>query len=245
MGRAPSRAGRLLQLPPRLVPAGAEAAVQYAAHPASFPAGPACSELRQALLLAAQLTRAHGRELGGYVGRLHRALHPAQHEAWGPGFDNEYPELEMQDSPLVASPAFSEDGSGASASASGSRSGSMGQPAAAPGSAVLHPALRCVLSPTTLRFADENTERRFLRWRSSRLARVRFYAWQGGGGARLFLYALHSGPPLPCPAVVIVPPLQPLRLDPLPRITLPPPHLPNRSTLRPCWPCWCTTWPPA
>ena len=188
-----------MQLPPRLVPAGAEAAVQYAAHPASFPAGPACSELRQALLLAAQLTRAHGRELGGYVGRLHRALHPAQHEAWGPGFDNEYPELEMQDSPLVASPAFSEDGSGASASASGSRSGSMGQPAAAPGSAVLHPALRCVLSPTTLRFADENTERRFLRWRSSRLARVRFYAWQGGG-VRVFS-CMPCTVGLPCPAL--------------------------------------------
>ncbi|PSC70723.1 digalactosyldiacylglycerol synthase [Micractinium conductrix] len=160
----------LIDVPPTGHTPGPTVAALLLAYPSS--AAASSDELRQALLLAAQLTRAHGRELGGYVGRLHRALHPAQHEAWGPGFDNEYPELEMQDSPLVASPAFSEDGSGASASASGSRSGSMGQPAAAPGSAVLHPALRCVLSPTTLRFADENTERRFLRWRSSRLARV-------------------------------------------------------------------------
>ncbi|KAI7836056.1 hypothetical protein COHA_010058 [Chlorella ohadii] len=139
-------------------------------------------ELRLALLLAAELSRRHSRELHTHIGRLQGAMNPSEHQPWGPGVGPEYAELSGSDS-------GSEDEFSGSASTSGSLSTASSlaaplgssSPAAA---ALLHGRLaeaappvaslsaRCTMDPLTLRFADHKLERQFQAWRNSRLAKL-------------------------------------------------------------------------
>ncbi|KAL4419494.1 hypothetical protein ABPG77_002280 [Micractinium sp. CCAP 211/92] len=139
-------------------------------------------ELRLALLLAAQVTRHHGRELAAHVGRLHRALRPEEHAEWGPGVGPQYPELECDHSPGSLYGGYEDEAaalgsSSGSGGATGSSSGQRQQPpsaflADAPGRVLPHPAARWAMSASTLRFGDERLEQRFQHWRNSRLAKV-------------------------------------------------------------------------
>ncbi|KAL4451819.1 hypothetical protein ABPG75_007481 [Micractinium tetrahymenae] len=161
-------------------------------------------ELRLALLLAAQVTRHHGRQLAAHVGRLHRALRPEEHAEWGPGVGPEYPELAYDHSPgspyggyeEEAPPSLLSSGGSSGAGGSGgglSRSGSAGLPpqppsaflANAPGRVLPHTAARWAMSASTLRFGDERLEQRFQQWRNTRLAKV-----DGAALGTLVLYYL-------------------------------------------------------
>jgi hypothetical protein len=139
-------------------------------------------ELRLVLLLAAELSRRHSKELHTHLCRLQGAMNPTEHRPWGPGVDASYPELSGSDSEsedeLSGTPSTSGSLSTASSLAAplGSISPSVtallhGRLAeAAPPVASL--AARCVMDPLTLRFADHKLERRFQAWRNSRLAKI-------------------------------------------------------------------------
>lgn len=201
-----------------------------------------CRELRLALLLAAQVTQHHGRELAAHVGRLHRALRPEEHAEWGPGVGPEYPELEYDHSPSSLYGGYEEEDPGlgsssGSSGATGSGSGGLRPPppsaflAGAPGRVLPHPAVRWAMSASTLRFGDDRLEQRFQHWRNSRLAKVRRAPRRRAqlSGARACC-AQPGMPPFPAW---------------LPPTSLPLCCLPRRRWMAlPCAPLCSTTWPP-